>query len=92
MYSQGQTVMLVFIGEALMIVLSSVMLGTIVGISQSIAITLQTQILTENVFSFEFPWGLYIALVIASILTAIISSIIPSWDLIKTSPALLLRA
>ena len=84
-------IMLIFIFESIIITLSSLLLGTIIGCTQSILITLQSQILTENIFVFTFPTKLYFILVILSLFIAIISSILPSIILIRSPPSNILR-
>ena len=84
-------ILFIFIFESIIITISSLLLGTIIGITQSILITLQSQILTENIFKFIFPYKLYLTLIILSSFIAIISSILPSIILIKTPPSHILR-
>eukprot|EP00484_Ammonia_sp_Unknown_P003457 CAMPEP_0197077108 /NCGR_PEP_ID=MMETSP1384-20130603/212450_1 /TAXON_ID=29189 /ORGANISM="Ammonia sp." /LENGTH=1442 /DNA_ID=CAMNT_0042515967 /DNA_START=143 /DNA_END=4471 /DNA_ORIENTATION=- len=80
-----------FVAEALIITISSLAMGSLIGCTQSVLITLQSQILTESIFVFLFPTKLYIILVIASFLIAAFSSILPSIILIKTPPSHILR-
>lgn len=42
-------IILIFLFESIIITISSLFLGTIIGITQSITITLQSNILTENI-------------------------------------------
>eukprot|EP00481_Brizalina_sp_1-RS-2013_P000629 TRINITY_DN1610_c0_g1_i1.p1 TRINITY_DN1610_c0_g1~~TRINITY_DN1610_c0_g1_i1.p1 ORF type:complete len:113 (-),score=16.05 TRINITY_DN1610_c0_g1_i1:137-475(-) len=72
-----------FIFESVIITISSLFCGTCIGVAQSVAITLQSQILTENIFIFKFPINLYAVLIISSFIIAIASSFIPSLILIK---------
>jgi len=85
------SIVCLFVFESITITLSSLALGTAIGITQSVLITLQSQILTENIFEFEFPLRLYLVLVGASTAIAVASSIIPSIKLMQTAPAQVLR-
>ena len=65
------SIVFLFVFESITITISSLGLGTAIGITQSVILTLQSQILTENIFEFEFPIFLYLVLVTASTVIAI---------------------
>eukprot|EP01129_Flabellula_baltica_P002816 TRINITY_DN1270_c0_g1_i1.p1 TRINITY_DN1270_c0_g1~~TRINITY_DN1270_c0_g1_i1.p1 ORF type:complete len:1128 (-),score=212.94 TRINITY_DN1270_c0_g1_i1:60-3026(-) len=73
----------VYVYEALTIVLSSVLLGFSIGTVISVTLTLQSNLFTELPFSFEFPWYLFIGIVVMALVVSIFGSYIPASELKK---------
>eukprot|EP01091_Cochliopodium_minus_P014119 TRINITY_DN4729_c1_g3_i1.p1 TRINITY_DN4729_c1_g3~~TRINITY_DN4729_c1_g3_i1.p1 ORF type:complete len:1147 (+),score=296.15 TRINITY_DN4729_c1_g3_i1:490-3441(+) len=87
----AKQVLRVYIYEALSIVLSALVLGTITGIVTSVTLQLQFNLFTELPFSYDFPYFLYFSVVIVSILVAVIGAYIPTNELQKGEIAIVLR-
>ena len=84
-------VLRVYIYEALSIVLSALVLGTIIGIITSVTLTLQFNLFSELPFSFDFPFVLYFSVVGVSIFVAVFGAYLPTNDLKKKEIAIVLR-
>lgn len=73
----------VYLFEAVAVVLSAFLLGTIVGLVISTTLTLQFNLFTEMAFSFVFPVVLFVFTFVACVLVAVISSFLPALGLSK---------
>jgi ABC-type lipoprotein release transport system permease subunit len=67
-----------YIYEASCIIISSVILGSMVGLLVAITLTLQADLFSELPFKMEFPTFLFCSLVVMSVTTALLSSYIPA--------------
>jgi len=67
-----------YIYEAACIIISSVMLGSTVGLFVAITLTAQSDLFSELPFRMEFPTFLFCSLVTMSVITALLSSFIPA--------------
>jgi len=74
----GTRVIRLYIYEALCLVFSCIILGTIVGSLISITLTLQFNLFTELPFQFSFPVPLYTSVMCLSIAVAIFGSYLPA--------------
>ena len=63
--------------------LSAVCLGTVIGVTQSVAMTLQSQISLDVLFRFRFPTALYLVLLALSMLNAVAAALSPTIKLIQ---------
>jgi len=64
----------VYIYEALVLIFSSMILGLAIGLGIALTLTLQFDLFTELPFSFEFPYIMFIGVLISSIVIAIFVS------------------
>lgn len=80
---QSGQVVRVYIYEALAIVISSVLIGFVIGDLVSITLTLQTTLFTELPYQFEFPTLLFFAITIMSITVAVLGSYFPARSLLN---------
>jgi len=80
-----------YIYEALAIILSSVVLGFIIGDLVSITLTLQVGLFSELPFIFEFPTLLFVSIVVMALIVSILGSYIPASQLKKKKIALALK-
>ncbi|KAF2072454.1 hypothetical protein CYY_006230 [Polysphondylium violaceum] len=64
----------VYIYEALVLIFSSMILGLCIGLGIALTLTLQFDLFTELPFSFEFPYIMFIGVLISSIFIAIFVS------------------
>jgi ABC-type antimicrobial peptide transport system permease subunit len=74
-----------YVYEALTIVLSSVILGTIVGLAVAILMTSQFNMFTQLPFTFAFPYTLFFPVLGMSVFIAILGSYLPA-AIIKSKP------
>ncbi|KAI8922175.1 FtsX-like permease family-domain-containing protein [Powellomyces hirtus] len=68
----------VYVYEAICIIAACVILGTLIGILVALAVAMQFNLFTQLPFTFLFPTGLYIAVVILSFVVSIAGSYLPS--------------
>jgi len=80
-----------YIYEALCVIISSVLIGSITGMMVSITLTLQFNLFTEFEFSFDFPYLLFFSVLGMSVAVAIIGSYIPAHSLKKKDIAVALK-
>eukprot|EP00455_Lapot_gusevi_P003462 TRINITY_DN11415_c0_g1_i4.p1 TRINITY_DN11415_c0_g1~~TRINITY_DN11415_c0_g1_i4.p1 ORF type:complete len:879 (-),score=175.03 TRINITY_DN11415_c0_g1_i4:116-2752(-) len=71
-------VVMVYIYEALALILACVVLGTIVGILIAISLTLQFNLFTEMPFAFEFPFALFFSMLGMALVVALLGSYLPA--------------
>ena len=81
----------VYIYEALSLTLTSIVMGSVVGLIAAIALTLQTGLFTESPFSFEFPWLLWSSVCVMSITVAVVGSWLPARGVMKQAIANVLK-
>ena len=74
---------MVYIYEALTLVLSSVIIGAGVGMLTSISLTLPFNLFTEMPFRFEFPYALLFAMTSMAAVVAVLGSFVPTYQLLK---------
>ncbi|KAK2953542.1 putative permease family protein [Blattamonas nauphoetae] len=82
----------VYVYEALSIVLSCIIFGTIIGIAISIVLTWEITLFTELPFTFSFPTTFFCIAVGLSILVAILGSIFAALDMKKKDIATVIRS
>lgn len=84
-------VLMVYVYEALAIVLASVIAGTAIGLVIAASLTAQFNLFTEMPFRMEFPHSLFWTLVILSLVIAVIGSAWPASKFLKKSISGVLR-
>ena len=67
-----------YIYEALCIIITSILTGSIIGLLVSITLTLQFLLFSEMAFVFAFPYALFFSVLGMSVLVAVLGSYIPS--------------
>ena len=80
-----------YIYEGLCLVLSSLILGTFVGIVMAITLSLQFNVFIELPFVFRFPTVLFVVMAVCSLLSAVIGAYLPSRMLAKQVVAEVIR-
>jgi ABC-type antimicrobial peptide transport system permease subunit len=86
-----RSVLLIYIYEALCVVLACTFLGLLLGSFTAITLTLQSNLFTEMPFVFTFPGSLIAIVVILCLLSAIIGSVHPVKEFNKRPIAITLR-
>eukprot|EP01103_Thecamoeba_quadrilineata_P013162 TRINITY_DN3567_c0_g1_i2.p1 TRINITY_DN3567_c0_g1~~TRINITY_DN3567_c0_g1_i2.p1 ORF type:complete len:1198 (-),score=214.19 TRINITY_DN3567_c0_g1_i2:59-3133(-) len=84
-------VLRVYIYEALCIVVTSTILGSMIGVMIAVTLTLQSDLFTEMPFAFAFPWSLFGITSAAAVTIAILGSYLPASSLSKQEIAIALR-
>jgi len=74
----GMQVIRMYIYEAFCVVLTSLLLGAIIGLVVSITLTLQFNLFTELPFTFQFPYTLFFSVLGMSFIVAVLGSYFPS--------------
>jgi len=87
----GVQVVMIYIYEALAIVISSVFLGTTIGIIISVSLTLQFNLFTEMPFVMEFPLTLFLVLFFMSIFCAVVGSFYPANSFLRKTISNVIR-
>jgi len=85
------TVSRLYIYEALSLVLSTIVLGTALGIFTAVVLTLQILLFSELPFYFNFPTELFVMVVILSLVVAVLGSYLPANEFRKKEIAIALR-
>jgi len=67
-----------YIYEAICLILSAVVIGTVIGMIVSITLTLQFTLFTELAFTFDFPYILFTTVFVMSLTVAVLGSWIPA--------------
>ena len=67
-----------YIYEALSLVITSLLLGTIVGLLVSCTLTLQFNLFLENPFQFEFPTTIFVSVLVISLVLSVAGSYLPA--------------
>lgn len=81
----------VYIYEALSIIISALILGSITGLGIAITLTLQFNLFTEMPFELDFPYLLFLSVLIMSIFVAIGGSYLASRDIKRQQIAQVLK-
>jgi ABC-type antimicrobial peptide transport system permease subunit len=68
----------VYVYEAIALISSSLLLGTLIGMAQALTLTLQFNLFTELPFTFDFPYPLFIVVVVMSVAVAVLGSYLPA--------------
>eukprot|EP00003_Mantamonas_plastica_P015601 TRINITY_DN2635_c0_g2_i3.p1 TRINITY_DN2635_c0_g2~~TRINITY_DN2635_c0_g2_i3.p1 ORF type:complete len:1218 (-),score=362.13 TRINITY_DN2635_c0_g2_i3:46-3648(-) len=84
-------VTLMYIFEALALIASAVIMGSIIGIAIAITLTLQFNLFTEMPFKFVFPTALFFSVIAMSIVVAIVGSYLPARKYNRKQIAIILR-
>ena len=84
-------IIMIYIMEAFVLVLSSSFIGLIVGWCIGYSMALQQTLFTQLPLQFVFPWPLLIAIIFTSVLTAIMSTWLPAYRMLKREIAQLMR-
>lgn len=85
------TVIRMYIYEALSLIFSSVLIGSVVGILVAVTLTLQFNLFSEFAFTFAFPYALFFSVLGMAVLVAIFGSYLPSYSLKKKDIAIALK-
>nr|CAG4716010.1 unnamed protein product [Naegleria fowleri] len=80
-----------YIYEALCLVVSAFLSGTVIGCVIALTLTAQFNLFLEMPFQFDFPYYLFISMLVMALLCAIFGSYIPARNLRKKEIALVLR-
>jgi ABC-type antimicrobial peptide transport system permease subunit len=80
-----------YIYEALCLVISSLICGTVIGVVIALTLTLQFNLFLEMPFTFDFPYYLYATLIIMSVIVAFVGSYVPAKSLKEKEIALVLK-
>ena len=81
----------VYIYEALCIILAALVLGSMSGLLIAVTLTLQFDLFSEMPFHFDFPYGLFIFVVIMSAVIAVLGSFLPANEIRKKQIANVLK-
>ena len=84
-------VVMVYVYEALTVVLTSLALGTTIGLVIAASLTAQFNLFTEMPFNMTFPHSLFWTLVVLSIIIAIVGSAWPAYRFLRYSISNVLR-
>jgi ABC-type lipoprotein release transport system permease subunit len=90
-FLQSFQVIRVYIYEAMSIILSSLILGTGLGMLVSATLTLQADLFTELAFEMRFPHLLFWSIVVMSLTVAVLGSWLPARKLAKKKIAAALK-
>lgn len=85
------TVIRMYVYEALCLILSSVFIGSTIGMAVSVTLTMQFNVFTELPFSFDFPYFLFFSVLAMSIAVAIGGSYLPASAIKKKDIAIALK-
>jgi ABC-type antimicrobial peptide transport system permease subunit len=80
-----------YIYEALCLVISAVLSGTIIGLTIALTLTAQFNVFLETPWEFNFPYWIFASLSVMAIVVAILGSYIPARVLRKKDIAMVLR-
>ena len=81
----------IYIYEAVSIVLSSLVLGLLLGVVTSVAVALQSNLFDEMPFEFLFPTTLFVLIILSSLALAIVGSYAPIQTYAKKPIAVVLK-
>jgi len=84
-------VVMIYIYEALALVLACLILGTTIGIVIAVSLTLQFNLFTEIPFKMEFPFTLYFVQFGLAIFVAVLASALPAYSFVQRSISEILR-
>jgi ABC-type antimicrobial peptide transport system permease subunit len=82
---------MIYVYEAVSLVLASVILGTAIGILIGASLTLQFNLFTELPFNMRFPTGLFLTMFFMAFAVSILGSALPAYGLLKKSISSVLR-
>jgi len=84
-------VIMIYIYEAMSIVLACIVLGTLIGLTIAITLTVQFNLFTEMKFRMLFPSTLLVVQIIMAVVVAIVASFLPAYAFIKRTISEILR-
>jgi len=84
-------VILVYIFEAMSIILTSVILATAIGLMVSLTLTLQYTLFNDMTFTFYFPTAMFVFLFTLSVIVSLLGSYLPASQLAKKQIASTIR-
>jgi len=87
----GVQVVMIYVYEAIAVVLSSVMLGTIIGVVISVSLTMQFNLFTEMPFVMIFPRTLFATLFLMAIFCAVLGSYYPAHSFLRKTISNVIR-
>ena len=87
----AKQVVLIYVYEALALVLACIILGTTIGLVIAVSLTLQFNLFTEVRFKMEFPFTLYFVQFGLAIAVAVVASVMPAHGFVRRSIAEILR-
>jgi len=85
-------VLIVYIFEALSVVLSSLILSTLIGLALSLLLTLTDTVWTTLPFKFYFPYTLFLILLCAGVFIAVVAAWLPTRHVVKQTVSQNLRS
>ena len=83
--------MRVYVYEAFSLITASLLLGTLIGTLQAMTLTLQFNLFTELPFQMDFPYQLFLVVVVLSFTVAIVGSLYPAKKISKKRIATVLK-
>ena len=89
--AQKKHIILIYIAESFILVLSSSIIGSLIGGIISYTMALQWAIFTNVNVTFNFPYGSIILIILFSIIGSILSTYFPAKNILKNSVAELIR-
>jgi len=87
----ANAVIRMYVYEALCLILSSVVIGSTIGMLVSVTLTLQFNLFTQLPFTFDFPYALFSSVLVMSILVAIAGSYFPALSIKRKDIAIALK-
>jgi len=87
----GVEVVMVYVYEALCLVLTSVLLGTAIGITIAASLTAQMNLFTEMPFKMMFPHFLFWTMLVLALVVSTLGSYLPAKQFLKVSISNVLR-
>eukprot|EP00770_Monocercomonoides_exilis_P012226 MONOS_12168.1-p1 / transcript=MONOS_12168.1 / gene=MONOS_12168 / organism=Monocercomonoides_exilis_PA203 / gene_product=FtsX domain-containing protein / transcript_product=FtsX domain-containing protein / location=Mono_scaffold00655:21283-24749(-) / protein_length=1035 / sequence_SO=supercontig / SO=protein_coding / is_pseudo=false len=82
----------IYIYEALILVTSCIIFGTIIGIALAIILTVQMTMFSEMPFEYHFPVELFVITVVLSVVVAVLGSILAASDMKNRDIASVIRS
>ena len=82
---------MIYIYEALCVVIASAFLGTAIGLLIGVSLTLQFNLFTEMPFQMSLPVELFSACIVLSLVVAVLGSWFPARQFVKKSVTEILR-
>ncbi|KAI9220627.1 hypothetical protein BC828DRAFT_383053 [Blastocladiella britannica] len=87
----SSTVIDIYIYEAVAVVLATIAIGTTVGIVTAITLTMQFNLFTEMPFTFSFPTGIYLTVVLSALIISVTGSWVPATGFARKKIAMALK-
>ena len=81
----------IYVYEAMVLVFSSSLLGTMIGCFVGYTMVIQRTLFTQLPIPFVFPWNVFVLVTIFSLLSALLASVGPIYHLLKGSIVQIMR-